>query len=48
MGGYPAFFQEYCGRVIGMYIGAAELVLINSLVVLLIVVDGIIRIGSTR
>jgi len=31
-----------------MSIGAVELVLINSLVVLLIVVDGIIRIGSTR
>jgi hypothetical protein len=42
------FFQEYCGRVIGMYIGAAELVLINSLIVVLIMVDGIIRIGSER
>lgn len=31
-----------------MYIGAAELVLINSLIVLLIMVDGIIRIGSAR
>ena len=31
-----------------MYIGAAELVLINSFIVLLIVIDGIIRIGSAR
>ena len=31
-----------------MYIGAAELVLINSFIVLLIVIDGIIRIGSVR
>ncbi|GEM_PF-810266 len=31
-----------------MYIGAAELVLINSLIVVLIMVDGIIRIGSER
>jgi len=31
-----------------MYIGADELVVINSIIVLLIVVDGIIRIGSTR
>ena len=31
-----------------MYLGANELVLINSLIVLLIVVDGIIRIGSAK
>lgn len=31
-----------------MHIGAAELVLINSLIVLMIVVDGIIRIGSAN
>jgi hypothetical protein len=31
-----------------MYLGADELVLINSLIVLLIVVDGIIRIGSAK
>jgi hypothetical protein len=31
-----------------MVIGATELVLINSFVVLLIVVDGIIRIGSAK
>jgi hypothetical protein len=31
-----------------MYIGSTELVLINSLIVLLIVIDGIIRIGSAR
>jgi len=42
------FYREYSGRAIGMYIGAAELVIINSLIVLLIVIDGIIRIGSAR
>ncbi len=31
-----------------MYVGAAELVLINSLIVLMIVIDGIIRIGSAN
>ncbi len=31
-----------------MVIGATELILINSLIVILIMVDGIIRIGSLK
>jgi hypothetical protein len=42
------FFSGILWKATGMYIGATELVLINSIIVLLIVIDGIIRIGSTR
>jgi len=42
------FFSRILWKGTGMYLGAAELVIINSLIVVLIMVDGIIRIGSAR